>query len=270
MTILSRIRNRVGLLVGIIFLALLSFVLTDLFSAQNIFGGQQSSDLGEINGNTITLKEFQRRVDKIEIDQKRTLSEEEQQQLSESFWMEKIDEHVYEPEWKKVGISLTDNELAEQMYGDRPSPHMNAYFQDPQTGQIAQQFAGPDGSLSGEKIRDFVKKMEPKVEEQWAQIEDALRKTLIKEKYNTLLRKGFYVTSAQAKREYADENTKYNFKYIVKKFTEIPDSTVKVTDEEMKEYYVSHQWKFKQANATRSMEYVAFDIYPSAQDIADQ
>ncbi len=271
MTILSRIRSRVGLLVGIIFLALLAFVLTDLFNSQRgLFGGSGGADnsVGEINGHTVTLAEFRTKMD--EYSQGKTLSEQEQSQLSDAIWQEMLDKYVYEPQYSELGISITDDELAEQMYGDHPSSYMNQFFQDRQTGQISQQFAGPDGQLSGKAIRDLVKKMTSEQEAQWAQIERDMRKFLLREKYNNLIKNGFYVTTAEAKHEYADENTKYTFKFIVKKFADIPDSTIKPTDDQLMEYYNANQHKFKQADNMRSMEYVPFDIFPSANDIANQ
>jgi peptidyl-prolyl cis-trans isomerase D len=61
-----------------------------------------------------------------------------------------------------------------------------------------------------------------------------------------------------------------NFKFIEKKYADVADSTVKVTEEEMRNYYNANAYKFKQRDNNRSMEYVAFDILPSANDIAEQ
>ncbi|HEU4718334.1 MAG TPA: SurA N-terminal domain-containing protein [Bacteroidia bacterium] len=266
---MSRIRSRIGLLVGIIFLALLAFVLTDLFNSQRgIFGGQSSGAVGEINGHSISLGEFRTRLDEASNGQQ--LNDQQQQQLSEAVWQELLDQYIYKPQYDDLGIAISDDELTEQMTSDHPSAYMQQFFQDRQSGQIMQQFQGPDGQLSGKAIRDFVAKMPAETEQQWVQIEKDMRKTLLREKYNNLLRKGFYVTTAEAKHEYADENTKYDFNFIVKKYSEIPDSTVKVTDDEMMDYYNQHQYKFKQTDNMRSMEYLAFDVYPSADDIADQ
>lgn len=272
MSILSSIRSRVGLIVGIIFVALLAFVLTDLFNNQRgLFGGGPgSNDVGEINGHAVSISEFQNRIAEIEQQQNRTLTEQEQTQLQEVIWAELTEKYVFNPQYDELGLTVTDDELAEQMYGSQPSPYLNQWFSDRQTGQILPDFAGPDGQLSGKAIRDFAKKMPAETEKQWAQIEVELRKLLIKEKYNTMIRKGFYVTNAQAKHEYKDENTKFNFKYIVKRFAEVADSTVTVTDAEMKDYYNSNQYKFKQRDDSRGMEYVSFDIFPSADDIAKQ
>lgn len=270
MTILSRIRSRVGLLVGIIFLALLSFVLTDMFNTQHgIFSsGPGSNDVGEINGHSVSISEFSNRVDAIAKD--RQMTEQERSQLQDGVWQELIDKYVFEPQYKALGLKITDDELAEQMYGPHVSPYLNQWFQDRQTGQINPQYAKPDGTLNGAAVAKLVGSFTSEQETEWAQIEGEMRKFLIKEKYNNMLRKGFYVTNAQAKREYADENTKMNYKFIVKKYSDVPDSTVKVTDEEMMSYYNANAYKFKQRDNNRSMEYVAFDILPSADDIAKQ
>lgn len=275
MSILSSIRNRVALIVGIIFVALLSFVLTDLFNSQKgLFGGASASDIGEINGHTVTVNEFNGRMNEIRKQvydqQKRELTPQEETQMQDIIWQEMIEKYVFNPQYEELGLVVTDDELAEQMYGAHPSPYLNQWFSDRQTGQPLEQFRGPDGQLSGKAISDFAKKMPAETEAQWAQIETELRKMLLKEKYNTMLRKGFYVTTAQAKREHADETAKYKFRYIVKRYSEKADSLVKVSDEEMMEYYNANQYKFKQREASRSMEYVQFDIFPSADDIAKQ
>lgn len=270
MTILARIRSRVALLVGVIFVAILAFVLTDVFSGKfGLFGQTGPGNVGEIKGTAITYKDFVARMNRYKPED-RTMSEQEQQQLSEGIWGEIIDELIYEPEYSRLGLSIGDDELADQMMGDRPSDLMRQYFQDPQTGQIAQQYANPDGSLNGKAIRELVKKFQPKEEAQWAKIELEMRKRLVREKYNVLLRKGMYVTTSQAIREDKEENTQYSFKFFTKRYTEMADSTIKCTDEELMAYYKANPHKFKQAYNARSIEFVAFDIAPTADDIAAQ
>lgn len=270
MTILSRIRSRVGLLVGIIFLALLAFVLTDLFNSQRgLFGGGGGDNsVGEINGHDISVVDFRNKID--ELSEGKSLNQQEQDQYSEGVWQDLINKYIYEPEFNALGITITDDELAEQMYGDHISPYMNQFFQNPQTGQIAPDFAGPDGQLSGAKVRAFVTKMDADMEQKWARIEIDMRKVLIREKYNVLLRKGFYATNAEVKHEYADENTKYDYEYMVKKYSDIKDSAIVPSTAELKDYYDNNKWKFKQRDAVRNIEYVAFDIMPSADDIAKE
>ena len=269
-TVLSRIRSRVGLLVGIVFLALFAFILTDMINKGNMGGGPSITDVGEINGEDISVKDFQAKVEEYSKDRP-NMTEQEAEQIREGVWQEMIDKYVYDPQYQALGLQITEGELYEQMMGDHPSQYMNQYFQDRQTGMISPNFAGPDGQLSGAKIREFVNtQLKPEQEPQWIQIENDMRKFLMREKYNQLVRKGMYVTTAQAKHEYVDENTKYNFKFIVKRYSDVADSTIACTDQELLDYYNANLYKFKQRESQRSIEYVTFDIFPSADDIANQ
>ncbi len=269
MTILARIRSRVALLVGVIFVAILAFVLTDVFSGKfGVFGAGQNGDVGIINGNSISYKEFSSSMKNYSADE--NMPEQQRQQLSDGVWAEFIDKLVYEPEYDELGVFVGSDELADQMMGDKPSDLMRQYFQDPQSGQIAQQYANADGSLNGKAIRDLVSKFQPKDQAQWVKIEQEMQKRLVREKYNVLIRKGLYVTSSQAIREDKEEKTQYTFKYFTKRYSEIADSTIKCSDEELKAYYKANPHKFKQAENARSIEYVNFDILPTAEDIANQ
>jgi peptidyl-prolyl cis-trans isomerase D len=267
MTILSRIRSRVGLLVGIIFLALLAFVLGDVFSARLGFGTGDNT-VGEIDGHEISAVDFNNAITLKSNGE--NLNQEQMDQYSEAVWQDMLRQYIFEPQFKALGITMSSDELADQMMGNNMSPYMTRYFQNQQTGQIAPEFAGPDGRLSPQKVRTFVEGMDAEKEVQWARLEDEMKIILIREKYNTLIRKGFYATNAEAKHEYNDEQTKYNYKYILKRYTDVADSLVKPSTEEMKDYYNNHQYKFKQPEAVRTIQYVAFNITATPDDIAAQ
>jgi len=62
MSIITQIRNKAGLMVAIIGLAILSFLLMDVFSGNGIFGGPPSNTVGEIDGDEIGLMYFETRI----------------------------------------------------------------------------------------------------------------------------------------------------------------------------------------------------------------
>ncbi len=268
MTILSSIRSRIGLIVGIIFVALLSFVLTDFIGGRSSMFGNSQGPVGEINGNSISYGDFQTRMQRMIGDA--DPDPQMQEQYVAGVWDELETEFIFQPQWEKAGVTITSEELSEQMMGDKPSMFMNQFFQDRQTGQINPQFANPDGTLSGAAIRGAVKQFTPEQEAQWVRVEKEIGKQLIKEKYNTLLRKGIYITSAQAEQEFAEENTRFDVKYFSLKYAAIPDSTIDVSDAEIQEYYKANQTKFRQVKSTRDMEFIGYDLFPSADDIAEQ
>ncbi|MBA4323305.1 MAG: hypothetical protein C0408_10865, partial [Odoribacter sp.] len=56
-----------------------------------------------------------------------------------------------------------------------------------------------------------------------------------------------------------------DFSYILKDFSEVADSAIKVSDGEIQAYYSSHKESFKRT-AQRDIEFVTFDVTPSEDD----
>lgn len=268
MSVLENLRKRSGLLVGIVGLALLAFVLTGLFERGSISNSDQN--VGEIAGKPIEYTAFNNRVQESVENSKRNsgksaIDENEMDQIIQQEWNQIINEEVIQKEYEKLGIAVSDEELYDLMI-DHPHSALVRTLVDPQTGKAGPRFADPaTGQLSPAKIKEFTQKMTPEEEEQWIMIEKYVRDVRISEKYNNLIKKGLYVTTAAAKRDYTLQNTNSNVKFVAKAYKQIADSTVKFTDSDLNSYYNSHQNEFKQENS-RKIEYVSFDIAPSQED----
>ncbi|MGZ3901823.1 MAG: peptidylprolyl isomerase, partial [Bacteroidia bacterium] len=83
-----------------------------------------------------------------------------------------------------------------------------------------------------------------------------------------LIRKGLYTTSAEAKEGVKFDNTSLNLTYTIKRFDTVSDSAVKVTDADIQKYYNDHSYEFKNNETTRKVEYVAYNVVPSPDDLA--
>lgn len=269
MSVLESLRKRSGLLVTIVGLALFAFVLTGLFENNSMFGGSDKN-VGEIAGKSIEYAIFNAKVQEaIEIKkqntQRTTLPDNETDEIIQQTWNQLINEEVMSKEYAKLGISVSDEELYDMMV-DHPHPTLIRNLSDPQKGTINPAFADPaTGNISPAKIREFTQAMNPEQEKQWTQLENYIRQTHIIEKYNTLIKKGIYVTAAAAKRNYTAQNTNTTIKFVVKNYASVPDNTVTFTEEDLKAYYNAHQNEFKQ-ETSRKIEYVSFDITPSQED----
>ena len=75
------------------------------------------------------------------------------------------------------------------------------------------------------------------------------------EKYNTLLAKSLFVTDAQAKELAESAATTADISFIMKSYNTVSDSAVKVTANEIKDYYNSHKYLFEREEA-RQIAYV--------------
>jgi len=221
MSVLENLRKRSGLLVAIVGLALLAFVLTGLFEGGSTLFGGADTVVGEIGGKTIDYRVFNAKVqDALENEkrnqQKTTLDENETNDVIQRVWNQTINEEVMNKEYEKLGIAVSDDELVDLMI-DHPHQALLRNLSDPQTGKIVPAFADDvTGEPSPAKIRAFTQSMTDEQETQWAQLEDYVRKVRTIEKYNNLIKKGLYVTTSTAKRDYTAQNKNAILKYISK------------------------------------------------------
>jgi peptidyl-prolyl cis-trans isomerase D len=270
MSILERLRKRSGLLVAIVGIALMAFVLTGLFSSPNSIFGSGSEVVGEIAGKKIKYEMFKPKVEEAIENQKRssgktTLSESEIDGIVQQVWNQQINEFVMTKEYEKLGIAVSDEELYDLMV-EHPHSALVRQLSDPQTGRAVQRFADPQtGQLSPAKLKEFTQSMTDEEEAQWTQLENYIRQVRTIEKYNSLVKKGLYVTTTVTKRDYLAQSTSANIKYVIKNYKLVADSTIQPTESELSEYYSTHQNEFKQ-EASRKVEYVSYDIAPSQED----
>lgn len=273
MSVLEKIRNRGGLLVGIVGVALLVFILQSALESGNVFFGGSDNVVGEIAGKKIEYQVFDAKVKQATENRKKnsgeaTLDQATIDEIVQQVWNQAINEEVMNKEYEKLGITVSADELYDLMI-DHPHEALVRQLSDPQTGKAAEMFADPaTGQVSPAKIKEFTQSMNEEQETQWIQMENYIRQTRIIEKYNNLIKKGLYVTTAEAKSAYQAQNQNASIKYIVKNYKLVADSTVKVSDEDLQAYYNAHQKEFKQ-EALRKLEYISYDIAPSEEDMND-
>ncbi len=268
MSVLEKIRSRAGLLVGIIGVALLVFILQSAFESGNFFF-KSDKTIGEIAGKSIDYDMFKVKYDEAVETQKRnsnttTLDQQTLDGIATQVWNQFINEQVMQKEYAKLGVAVSGDELTDMMI-DHPHPSIIRNLSD-QQGNIAPQFADEKtGEVSPAKLRQFVQSMTDEVEGQWIELEKYIRQVRMYEKYVNIFKKGMYTPAAFAKRNYIAQSASVNIKYVIKNYKTIADSTVKVSDDDLKKYYNSHQFEYKQ-EASRDIEYISFDLAPSQED----
>ena len=177
-----------------------------------------------------------------------------------------VNEFALKPQFTKAGIGVSDDEVKDLILGRDPDPMVVQYFSDPQSNQVIQYFRDPmTGRLNPARVKVYVDSLPAEEKGRWSEFEDMLRENRVQSKYLTLIKKGLYVTKEQAKMDYANLNRTVDFKYIMKPYGSIPDSAVKVTEQDMLKYYNENQHKYKQ-EASRKLEYVIFDLKPTQAD----
>ena len=249
MAVLSKIRNRSGLLLLAIGFALLAFVVQDLFTKgfKSI-----STDVGTVNGKDISFEEFRIKVANTEKNaQGQNMTS---MQASNQVWNQEVNIALLSAEFEKLGIRVGEKHLLEVFKADQ------RYAQNPT-------FLNAAGKFDLNKFKDYFKASPEglqmlKEEEKNAEINAKYQI------YNSLVKGAMYTTATEGKFKYEAETNKVNFDYVMVPFSSIKDSDVKVTDEEIVTYMKTKEKKFK-SEESRELDYVLISEKPSAQDEAE-
>lgn len=273
MSILEKIRSRTGLLVGLVGLALAIFILESLLGSGSTLFGSKNTTVGTIAGDNIDYSQYSNKVNEqiamvMQNNPNANVDDAMRTQINEIVWNQFISEKVIKPEYKKVGVSVSEDELYDLML---VHPHQMVLQQltDKNTGRVHEVVATPDGNLDLIKLNQWVNGMNPDAERFWMNLETGIAESRLAEKYSTLIKKGLYVTQAEAKDAYVAQNRTMNVGYVIKRYASVSDSAVKVNDDDIQKYYNDHQYEFKSYETTRNIEYVSFDVVPSEQDMID-
>ena len=92
---------------------------------------------------------------------------------------------------------------------------------------------------SGENQEEYDQWVQSK--KAWSEFENQLIDARKADKYVTLVKKGLYVNTIEAKNQYIGANEKRTVSFVLKKYTDIDESEVELTDEDLKAYYEKHK-----------------------------
>jgi peptidyl-prolyl cis-trans isomerase D len=267
MATLQKLRNQAGLLVAIvIFVALAAFILGDLLqSGSSIIRGQQL-EIAEIDGESIEYPEFQERFNQIanvykQNNQTNNLDEAAYQQVLNQTWETMLKEYIMNDIYDDLGIEVTSEEMFDMVQGNNLHPIIVQVFGNPQTGEV-------DKSQIIQFLKYVQENPDVPQKESWLNIEKEVLKAKLLSKYTDMVGKALYANSLQAKQSLDVKEKVADLRFIQKKFVSIPDSSVQVSEAELKAYYNDHLDNYKQ-EAQKTISYVSFDIVPSEQDEKD-
>ena len=260
MAAIGNIRKHGTLLIIVIGIALLAFILGDFAKSS---GGSREVNIGQVEGEDITIMDFNRQVDQNitaskQQQQKDNLTSDEIYRIKDETWRYMVRNVIMEKEYEELGIVVTTDELFEQIQGVNPHAQIKQYFVDPNTGLY-------DRKLIVQYLQNL-DKLPPESKQQWLQFEKFIKDDRLRTKYNSLISKAYYVPSALAKLNYNDDNTTAKITYVAARYQDISDSTVTISDSDYSDYYDNNKDLFKEKE-TRSLSYVMFEVKPSMKDM---
>lgn len=271
MATLEKIRNRAGLLVVVVGVALFAFIIGDFLNSGSTYFRQSQEVIGEIDGETIKIREYQQRVDEMaEMYKMQTgqtsLPEEYMSQIRESVFQNMIREIVMGEQTEKLGLTVSPEELFDMVQGENISPMIQQMqiFVNPQTGQFDKA-----------ALLDFLKRIESpealtssdlqQAKKFWLFWEKNMKQQRLEQKYVTLLSKAIVPNPIDAKETFEETAVNSDIAYVMQPYSSIPDSTIEVSKSEVEKLYNERKELYKQKEG-KVIKYIAVDIVPSQED----
>ena len=262
MALINTIREKSGIAVGLVAIGMVLFIVGgDLVGGQNKLFGGNDQVVGEVAGKKVELADYNNALEQAKqafiAQQQRQPDEQALGFLRDQAWNQTIYRMAFKPEWDKLGLTVSDDELVDMVQGDNINPSIKQAFTDQKTGQF-------DKARLIEYLKNL-DKLPPENQAAWQNFEANLPAERLGAKYNALLKNSVYVTTAEAKRFDALQNTKATVKYLFVPYGSISDSAVKVTDAQLQAYLDKNKGKYKVEDG-RSVEYISIPVVASKED----
>ena len=265
MAVLQTLRTKFGLAISIIVaLGLLSFIIDPGQIESAVRSMSSKYDVGKINGKSVSYTDFQEDIERFtRLNELMTgtsaSSEEEQTQIRDAAWQSLVDKFLFVKEAKDAGITVGEAEMLDLTTGANPSPIIaqNAMFLD------------GNGNFSPDMVVDFVRLVntDDNYKLYWNYLQNSVYTQQFYQKYGALFNASSYQNPLMLRRAIAENNETTDVDFVMVPLMYAVDSTIVVSDDEIKNYYNAHKDFFRQ-NASRDLEYVVFEVVPSADDIA--
>ena len=266
MAVLETIRVKLGIFITVLIaVALLSFII-DPSTLQSVSASMSSKyDVGEINGKSVSYTDFQADVDRFtainEIMTGSSVQNEEMQiSIRNAAWQSLVDKYLFIKNAKAAGINVGEEEMIDIISGIIDSP---VFTQNPA-------FCDENGVFSPAIVNDFVNYISMdetgRLQLYWDYLIESAQTQQYYDKYYSLFTLSNVSNPLMVTNEIEANNNTFDVEFVMVPFGYTMDSTVVVSNDEIKKYYNDHKKFFKQ-QASRDIEYVVFEVVPSADDL---
>lgn len=261
MAIIGKIRKHSTLLLIAVGGALVLFVLSDLLSGGA--GTRQKSipELANVFGEKISFEDWNTRLEQqlslYKMQYGENITAPMAFQIREEVFNEMIRQAVLQHQYKKIGLRISKAELFDMLTGTTLHPFIRQNFTDPQTGVFNPQY-----------VISYLENLETlnaDQQQQWMALERIIKEERYHDKYIALIKKSFFIPRALLLDLTERQNLVADILLLQIKYTTIPDEEIELSDEDYKNYYEKHKNEYEQEE-TRHINYIIFDIVPSAND----
>lgn len=273
MATLQKIRNRAGLLIIVIGVALLAFIIGDGLRSGGTLIQDGKQVVLRVNGEKIKYPEYQSKLEDILNKVERSgqkLNEEGRMQYNNYLFQQYIQGATAKKISKTTGISVTGKEYAALVTGQGvPQSYMARGF----FAQFGVSSDDPNAinqiitELSPEKIKQLPAEqrgMYTSWMNEWNNVSEAIINDRILEKYNSIMSRSYAINDVDA--QFYDPQESRTVALVRTPSTILSDSTVRATDEQIKKFYDTHKEYYRLQEPYTKVSFIAKEILPSAAD----
>ena len=277
MAAIGKIRSWGPVLATVIGLALFAFIAEEMFRSCEATTNEKRQQVGEVLGKKISVQDFQSLVDEYQSVIKMTqgrdnLSEEELNQVKDQVWQQYVNNTIMEAEAKKLGLTVTDEELQNILKAGTNPMLMQTPFVNQQTGRFdvnqLTKFLADYKKVQDQPQQAQVAEQYKQIYDYWKFIEKQLRVNTLGTKYQALLSQCLISNPVSAKMAFEAQNQESDIQLATLPYSAIKDSDVEVKESDIKAKYDEQKEMFRQYVESRDIKYVDFQVLPSAADRA--
>ncbi len=275
MATLEKIRSKGILLLVIVGLALVVFIVGDLVNSGSTYFQENSANVAVINGEKIKIRDYSEKMDRfndvVKLQYGNNINDEMTEQIRQMVWESTVTEKVINDDCAEIGMTITKNELTNMIIGNNISPIL----------MNNQMFFNANGQFDVNTVKQFISTIDSEEAAQnipadqlylyrnyWQYTEHSIKTNRLQEKYTNLLNAALVVNPLEAKYAYDNNLVSADAVYAMKNYFSIADSTINVSDAEIKDLYNKKKEQFKQKQSA-DIKYIVVDIKPSTEDFAE-
>jgi len=253
---MNKLRENTGVILWILVLSFgVIWTLQDseVFDAVN----QPGRNAAVVEGEAISNREYQNAIRQ----QREQMSQQIDGQVTprmeevarERAYQQLVNSQLLEMEMRRLGMSVTDSEVEDMVFGETPHPI------------IRQQFADSTGQINYQLLQNMASN--PQSTPQWLQLEQFLRDQRRQQKMSTLVQSTVLVSKQDVEEYHWRQNAEASADYVARRYASVPGDSVTITEDDLRAYYEDNQEDFRRER-TVSLEYVTLPKEPTAEDSA--
>lgn len=273
MATLQKIRSKGPLLVIVIGLALFAFIAGDAWKVLQPHQGKQ--DVGEVNGEVLSAQDYQKMVDELSEVIKLTnglnsLTEDQLNNVKDQVWQSYVNNKLIAEQAEKLGLKVTDAEIQSIIDQGTHPLLMQTPFRNPQTGMfdkdMLKKFLVDYANLNASQMPAQYVEYYQKMGAFWQFVEKTLAQSTLAEKYQNLVAKSLISNPVAAEDAFNSRTEQSDLLLAGVPYSSINDSTIQVSDSEIKDRYNEKKEQFKQLVETRDIRCIDVKVVPSDAD----